>query len=364
MKSTLTLNKLNVTIFGGSHSQKIGTEVEGLPAGARFNPDALQAFLERRAPGRAAYATTRREPDQAIFERGVSDGVITDGSLRAVIHNTDTRSGDYGNLRDVPRPAHADYPAAVKYHGKNQTAGGGHFSARMTAPLCIAGGICLQLLEEAGIRIGAHIARIGHVDDVPFDPLAPQINAIGSFPTISEERGAQMREVIEQARLRADSIGGMVECAATGLPVGLGEHMFYGLENILSQVIFGIPAVKGIEFGAGFAVAGMYGSQNNDPYYYDADTVRTKTNHHGGVLGGMSTGMPLIFRCAFKPTPSIGIPQQSVSLSERKNTILTIKGRHDPCVVPRAVPVVEAATAIALYDAYLTAKDEENHGLN
>lgn len=358
MKSTLELNKLKLEIFGGSHTPEIGVNAEGFPVGAHFDGARLQAFLERRAPGRAKYATARREPDTAVFAQGVTDGTITDGALRAIIRNTDTRSGDYNDLRDIPRPAHADYPAAVKYHGKNEVAGGGHFSARLTAPLCIAGGICLQLLEQAGIHIGAHILRVGDVCDTPFDPLAPQLGAVGTFPTVDATAGETMQILIEATRMRADSVGGVIECAATGLPVGLGEHMFYGIENTLCRVLFAIPALKGVEFGAGFGAAELFGSTNNDPFCMDGDTVTTRTNNHGGILGGMTSGMPLLFRCAFKPTPSIGMPQQSVSLSAKQNTTLIIKGRHDPCVVPRAVPVVEAAAAIALYDAYLTAKDE------
>lgn len=358
LKSNLQLNKLNLTIYGGSHSPQIGVRVQGFPAGSRFDTEKLQEFLTRRAPGRAKYATSRKEPDKAEFESGVKNGLLTGQSLHAIIRNTNTRSGDYGNLRDIPRPAHADYPAQVKYHGENEVAGGGHFSARLTAPLCIAGGICLQLLEEAGIRIGAHILRIKDAADTPFDPLSQDIVPIGTFPTVDGTAGDRMQDIIEEARLRGDSVGGIIECAVTGLPVGLGEHMFYGIENTLCRVLFGIPALKGVEFGAGFGVADMYGSENNDPFYYDGDTVRTRTNNHGGILGGMTSGMPLIFRCAFKPTPSISIPQDSISLSEKKNTVLNITGRHDPCVLPRAVPVVEAAAAIAIYDAYLTAKDE------
>ena len=358
MKSTLELNKLKLTIFGASHSEEIGVEVQGFPAEQRFDPAVLQAFLDRRAPGQGDYATARKEPDRVLFTQGQENGILNGATLRAVIKNTNTRSGDYENLRDVPRPAHADYPAFVKYNGKNEVAGGGHFSGRMTAPLCIAGGICLQLLHKEGIRIGAHILRIGNAYDAPFDPLNPAIDKIGAFPVCEPAAEVDMRKVIAEAKSRADSVGGIIECAALGLPVGLGEHMFYGLENTISRVIFGIPAVKGIEFGAGFGTAGLFGSQNNDPFYYDGDNVKTKTNNHGGILGGMSSGMPLIFRIVLKPTPSIGIEQDSISLSRKQNTKLIVKGRHDPCILPRAVPAVEAAAAIAVYDAFLSKKDE------
>ncbi|MBQ8696361.1 MAG: chorismate synthase [Clostridia bacterium] len=349
-ESTLELSNIKLTIYGASHAEKIGVKIEGLPEGERIDTGALQTFLERRAPGRAKFATPRKEPDAVVFEEGVTDGVIT-GTVHGVIYNTNTRSGDYDNLKRVPRPAHADYPAMVKYGEDYDPRGGGHFSARMTAPLCIAGGICKELLRAKGIEIGAHIARIRDISDTPFDPIDPDLTILPSFPTVSEEAAEKMQDVIEAARLRADSVGGIIECAVKGLPVGIGEHMFYGLENTISRVIFGIPAVKGIEFGAGFGVADLFGSENNDPYYYEGDTVKTRTNNHGGILGGMSTGMPLLFRVALKPTPSIGIPQESVNISEKSSESITVGGRHDPCVLPRAVPIVEAAAAIAIYDA-------------
>jgi chorismate synthase len=283
---------------------------------------------------------------------------VLDGTtLRAVIRNTNTRSQDYGNLIDVPRPSHADYTAQVKYGGTLNMAGGGPFSGRMTAPLCILGGICLQLLARRGITIGAQIVRIGNVTAPGYDPVrvtADELTAAGraEFPAASSAQAAMQAE-IASARSASDSVGGVVECAALGLPVGLGGPMSDGLESRISAIVFGIPAVRGVEFGAGFAAAAMRGSEHNDPFCIENGQVRTQTNRHGGVLGGISSGMPLMFRTAFKPTPSIGIEQQSVSLSQKAPAPLTIVGRHDPCIVPRAVPVVEAACAIAITDAML-----------
>ena len=350
---------LRLSIYGGSHDSEIGVKATGLPAGEEISLPALLAFMKRRAPGQNAYSTTRKEPDTPIFLSGLTDGK-TDGSpLHAVIYNTNQRSGDYQNLADIPRPSHADYAARMKYGDEVDLRGGGHFSGRLTAPMCILGGICLQMLEKRGIRVAAHIASIGEVRDTPFDRVllsASDIDALlaKDFPTRSDAAGEEMRAVIEEARLRADSVGGTVECAAIGLPAGLGEHMFSGVEGRIAQIVFGIPAVKGIAFGNGFDCATLYGSENNDPFYTDGKTVRTKTNNAGGILGGMTSGMPLVFTAALKPTPSIGIEQDSVSLSKMENVRFTVKGRHDPCVVPRAVPVFEAATAIALVDLLLS----------
>ncbi len=354
MTSTIHLNKLKISITGASHSSEITAECDGLPKGAKFDEAALQAFLDRRAPGKAKFATARKEPDRAEYISGVANGVLDGGHFKAIIRNTNTRSGDYENLRDIPRPGHADFPAQIKYGAGREVAGGGHFSGRMTAPLCIIGGICKQLLEQRGINISAHIYKIKDICDMPYDDLSPQAEILPDFPVISEEASLKMQDVIESARLSGDSVGGIIECAATGLPVGIGEHMFYGLEGDISRIVFSVPAVKGIEFGAGFRVADLLGSENNDPFYYDGDEIRTKTNNHGGILGGMSSGMPLIFRAAIKPTPSISKVQDSISFSKKENAKLEIKGRHDPCILPRAVPVIEAACAIALYDAIIT----------
>ena len=353
MSSTYGEN-LKLSIFGQSHGAAIGMTLDGIPAGLPVDLEALQAFLNRRAPGQNDYSTPRREEDRPEFLSGVLDGHTCGAPLAAIIRNTNTRSGDYANLKDCPRPGHVDYTAQVKYGGSQDAAGGGHFSGRLTAPLCIAGGLCKQWLEARGIRIGAHIAAIAGVRDVPFDSMNPQLDAVDTrFPVLDAQAGAGMREAVSAARMDLDSVGGIIECAVTGLPVGLGEPMFGGVEGRIAQIVYGIPAVKGVEFGIGFEAANLRGSENNDPFRMEHGKVVTATNHCGGILGGITNGMPLLFRAAIKPTPSISQVQQSVSLSLGENRELVVKGRHDPCIVPRAVPVVEAAAAIAIFDLLL-----------
>ena len=349
---------IKLNIYGGSHDEKIGMTLSGIPAGHVIDFDELYAFMSRRAPGKDAYSTKRKESDTPVFLSGF-DGNVTNGDvIEAVIYNQNQRSGDYSSLRDTPRPSHADFAAIKKYGESVDLRGGGHFSGRLTAPMCIAGGICLQILQEQNIYVSAHISSIGDISDDSFDAVALSKEDMISlrkndFPVINEGRGQLMKEAIEAARLDADSIGGVVECAAIGLPIGLGEHMFLGMEGRISSIVFSIPAVKGIEFGLGFGSSRLRGSQNNDPFVTDGSSIFTKTNNSGGILGGMTNGMPLVFRAAVKPTPSIGIEQDSVSLSKMENVKMTVGGRHDPCIVPRAVPVFEAALAIALLDAML-----------
>lgn len=348
---------LKLSIFGQSHGAAIGMTLDGIPAGLKVDPDLLQVFLNRRAPGQNDYSTPRREEDRPEFLSGLVNGYTCGAPICAVIHNHNTRSGDYQNLMDCPRPGHADYTAQMKYKGYQDAAGGGHFSGRLTAPLCIAGGLCKQFLEAEGIRIGAHLASVGGVHDSAFDSLNPELDAVNpDFPVISSEAGARMREVIAAARAEGDSVGGVIECAVTGLPAGLGDPMFGGMENRIASIVFGVPAVKGVEFGAGFASSAMRGSENNDAFHVDNGKIETASNNAGGILGGITSGMPLVFRAAIKPTPSISRPQESISLSRMSNEILEVKGRHDPCIAPRAVPVIEAAAAIAVYDAYLAWK--------
>ncbi len=326
-------NAFRFTIFGQSHAPAIGVTIEGLPAGERIDFEALQAFLGRRAPG-GKYSTARKEADEPEFVAGLTPEGLSCGSpITAIIRNSDTHSKDYSNLQFVPRPGHADYPAMIKYGEGRDYAGGGQFSGRLTAPLCIAGGIALQMLEKMGIRISSRIVSIG-----------------------GETDEKAMFELVEQVRAEGDSVGGMIECVAEGVPAGIGEPMFGGLENRISQAVFGIPAVKGIEFGAGMAVADMRGSENNDEFYFDNGEVRTYDNKHGGILGGISSGMPIVFRAAVKPTPSIAKEQRSVDMKTGENTSLSVHGRHDPCIVPRALPCMEAAMAVAIYDAVLESK--------
>ena len=358
MSSVYTGN-LTVAIFGQSHAPAIGVTIDGLPAGLPVDLDALQQFLRRRAPGQNAWSTPRKEADAPEILCGLSNGRTCGAPLTAIIRNTNTRSGDYDNLRDTPRPGHADYTAQMKFSGAQDVAGGGHFSGRLTAPLCIAGGICLQLLETQGITIRARIVSVGAVtDDSPFlSPVGEK-----AFPAVSDAAAAAMQAEIAAARADGDSVGGVIECVVEGLPAGIGDPMFGGLENLISRAIFAIPAVKGIEFGAGFAAARMRGSENNDPFRVENGVVVTETNHCGGILGGISDGMPIVFRAAFKPTPSIARQQRSVSLGQLENKTLVIQGRHDPCIVPRAVPCVEAAAAIAVLDAVMARKEEIGYG--
>ncbi len=360
--SSIFGHNIKISVFGQSHSDAIGVTVDGLPAGEVIDPAALRAFMARRAPGQGAYSTTRKEPDLPEFLSGVLKGedgmLVTCGApLTAIIRNINTRSSDYAKLKDCPRPGHADYTAEVRYNGYQDVRGGGHFSGRLTAPLCIAGGICLQILARRGISIGAHICSVGEVYDTPYDELidSPELlhKTASGFPVLNDEAGKIMLALIEDCRKDGDSIGGIIECAAIGLPAGIGSPMFDGVENRLAQAIFGIPAVKGVEFGAGFAASRLRGSQNNDGYYVDSGRVKTCTNHAGGILGGITNGAPILFRAAFKPTPSIYREQQTVSLSGGCETPLVIEGRHDPCIVPRAVPVVEAVTAAVILDMIL-----------
>ena len=357
MSSYLGRN-LHVSVFGQSHSPAIGVCVDGLPAGERVDPEELQSFLKRRAPGQTATSTPRKEADEARILCGLADGVTCGAPLAAVIENTNTRSQDYARLRDVPRPGHADYTAQVRYGGFQDVAGGGHFSGRLTAPLCIAGGIALQILARRGVQVSAHIQSIGEIEDRPFDSMGEQAEILdrlkaAPFPVLDEKAGERMRASILQARSERDSVGGVVECIAQGLPAGLGDPMFGGMEGRLAAALFGGPAVKGVEFGAGFGAARMRGSEHNDPFALREGRVVTKTNHAGGILGGITTGMPILLRAAFKPTPSIAMEQDSVSLSRMEAEKLVVTGRHDPCIVPRAVPVVEAVTALVLLDALL-----------
>ena len=361
---------VRVTIFGQSHSEAVGCVVEGLPSGFRLDLDALRAFMDRRAPGRNRWSTPRQEADAVHIVSGLNDQGKTCGApLAALIHNTNTRSSDYDELRRVPRPGHADFTAHAKWHGAQDVSGGGHFSARLTAPLCVAGGIALQLLERQGVRIAAHVAQIGSIRDVPFDAmrltdesrrhLADQMDVLvaaqpAGFPTISAKAGAHMADVIEEARSEGDSVGGIVECVATGLPAGIGGPRYDGIQGAIARIVFGIPAVKGLEFGAGFAVAGLRGSRNNDPYEMRDNTPSPASNNAGGSLGGISTGAPVIWRMAVKPTPSIASAQRSVDLVAGTETTLEVRGRHDPCVAPRAVPIAEAAMALALLDTWLS----------
>ena len=346
---------IKVSVFGQSHGRAIGVVVDGLPAGEAVDLTELQAFLDRRKPGKSPLSTARKESDAPTFLSGLENGKTCGAPLCAVIENGDQHSGDYAGLTDTPRPGHADYTANLKW-------GGGHFSGRLTAPLCIAGGIAKQILSRRGVFVGAHLKEVAGIPDEAF-PLYPTADlfaqvAAKPFPVLDDGAGEAMRSAILAAREALDSVGGVVECAAVGLPTGLGDPMFDGIENRLAAALFGIPAVKGLEFGDGFAAARARGSENNDPFVLRDGAVATESNHAGGILGGITTGSPLVLRAAFKPTPSIARPQRTVRLSAMEETELEIRGRHDPCIAHRAVPVVEAVTAAVLLDLLL----EGNHG--
>lgn len=358
---------LTVTIFGQSHSAAIGCVVEGLPSGFAVDQDRLAAFMARRAPGQGSWTTPRKEADSVRVLSGLNPTGATCGApLALVIENTNTRSQDYDNVLAVPRPGHADFTAWAKWHGNQDVPGGGHFSGRLTAPICAAGGIALQVLEAAGVRVGAHLVRVGTATDEPFDALvcddaaashlASQLDALARphrFPTIGEAAGQAMLDQIDAARRSLDSVGGAIECVATGMPAGVGSPMFCGVENQIARAAFGIPAVKAIEFGRGVEVAALHGSQDNDPFELRDGQPAPATNNAGGILGGITTGAPVLFRVALKPTPSIARPQRSVDLARGEEATLEVHGRHDPCVATRAVPVVEAVCALALLDTWL-----------
>ena len=353
---------LKVSVFGQSHGRAIGVVVDGLPAGEQIDLDQLNVFLARRKPGTGPLSTARKEADAPVFLSGLENGVTCGAPLCAIIENGDQHSSDYAELADKSRPGHADYTAFVKWGGAADMRGGGHFSGRLTAPLCIAGGIAKQILARRGIHVGAHLRSVADVDDRPFPlrPMAELFDAVAAkpFPVLDDDAGERMQAAILAARQAGDSVGGVIECAATGLPAGLGDPMFDGMENRLAAALFGIPAVKGVEFGAGFEAARLRGSENNDPFTVENRTIVTTQNNAGGILGGITTGMPLVLRTAMKPTPSIAQAQRTVSLSAGEDAPLSIRGRHDPCIAHRAVPVVEAVTATVLLDLLL----EGNHG--
>lgn len=347
--------KCKISLFGESHGPAIGVVMDGLPAGLAIDYEEILREMRRRAPGRDALSTPRREEDVPRILSGVYEDCTTGAPLCAVIENRNTRSGDYANLKNRPRPGHADFTGFVRYDGFNDPRGGGHFSGRITAPLVFCGAVVKQILRQRGIVIGGHVAAIGGVADRLFDPvkIAPDtLDALGrmSLPLLDSGAEGAMRAAVDEAKQAGDSVGGVVECAVCGLPAGVGNPFFDSLESTLAHLLFSIPAVKGVEFGDGFGLAALRGSQANDPYCMEGQRVRTSTNHNGGILGGITTGMPVVFRAAVKPTPSIAREQSTVLLDEKIQTTIAIQGRHDPCIVQRALPVVEAAAALAVYE--------------
>jgi len=323
--------KLKVSVFGGSHEPFVGVTICGLPSGRKIGADKVQAFLKRRAPEHNPFSTSRREGDDLIIKSGIKNGMTDGAPLTAVIENKDIIPSDYSEFYNIPRPSHADYTARIKYGNSVNMSGGGPFSGRMTAPLCIAGAIALQFLESYGIAVDSRIVSIGGKEDE-----------------------AAINEALHKAKESGDSLGGIAECRALNVPAGLGGPMYDGVESALSQIFFGIPGVKGVEFGAGFKSALLFGSENNDAFYFDENgEVKTKTNNHGGILGGVTSGMPVTVRVAFKPPPSISLPQSSVNLDTKEAAVIAIKGRHDLCILPRALPALESAMALGIFDLIL-----------
>lgn len=345
---------MRYSIFGESHGSAIGVVLEQVPPGLVLDREAISKEMARRAPGKSPLSTARKEADIPEILSGVFEGKTTGTPLCAIIHNSDHHSKDYAKTRFLARPSHGDYTGFVRYQGCNDYRGGGHFSGRLTAPLVFAGAVAKQFLTQRGITVGAHISQVGTVKDTSFaatelTPTLFQTLSEKAFPTVDDQAGAAMQAEILQAREELDSIGGAIQCAILGLPVGVGSpDLGCNVEGVLAQHLFAVPAVKGLSFGAGFDFAAMRGSQANDPFYMENGQVKTRTNHSGGVNGGISNGMPVLFQVAIRPTPSIGREQDTINFSTMEDAKLTIQGRHDPCIVHRAVPVIEAAAALAI----------------
>ena len=358
MASTFSDN-IGFTIFGESHGTAIGVVMDNVPPGETIDMDKIYEFMARRAPKKDGTSTMRNEKDIPQIVSGYYNGKTTGTPLTAIIANTDQHSKDYGNIMKLARPGHADYTGSVRYKGFNDVRGGGHFSGRLTAPLCFAGAVAGQIIEKRGIYVGAHVSEIHGIKDKDFDPIKTTRDEIKEvrekdFPVIIDVQGNEMKKEILAARSEKDSVGGIIQCIAINVPAGIGSPMFDGLENTIARLIFGIPAVKGLEFGAGFDVADMKGSEDNDELYVDdRGIVKTRTNNHGGILGGISSGMPITLKVAFKPTSSISKEQNTINYSTMTNEKLVVKGRHDPCIVLRAVPCVEAAVNLAILNHML-----------
>lgn len=348
-------NHLKLSIFGESHGDCIGIVIDGLPAGLNLDLNYISKEMARRAPGKDDLTTPRKESDKFEILSGCFNEHTTGAPLVSVVWNQDKRSHDYEKLKDIVRPGHADYTARLKYAGFNDYRGGGHFSGRLTAPLVFAGALAKQILGKKEIIIGSHILSIGQIKEQYFDSVNISKELLqelieSSFPVMDEKKSTEMKELILKVKSEKDSIGGIVETAVINIPIGVGSPFFDSVESKIAQLLFAIPAVKGVEFGKGFEISKLKGSEANDPFTLRDGEIVTQTNHSGGLLGGITNGMPLVFRTAFKPTPSIGKIQKTVNIAERKNVELEITGRHDPCIVLRALPVIEAAAALALLD--------------
>lgn len=348
-------NKIKYTIFGESHGNAIGIVIDGLEPGIELNLEYIACEMKRRAPGTGELVTARAEKDKFEILSGLFNGKTTGAPLCAIIRNSDTHSKDYEETQDLLRPGHADFTGNVKFKGFNDYRGGGPFSGRLTAPIVFAGSIAKDILRKNGINIGSRILSIKDIKDDEIDSLSITQETLDylhnmDFPVLSSEKKALMQQKIIDAKENMDSVGGVIECLALGVRSGLGDPFFNSFESSLSQLLFSIPAVKGVEFGLGFDITNLYGSESNDEFYIENGKIKTYSNNNGGILGGITNGMPIVFRAAIKPTPSIAKPQRTVNISKNENSIIKIKGRHDPCILPRAVPVVEAAAAICILD--------------
>ena len=355
MNSTWGKN-IRISLFGESHGECIGIVVDGVKSGIKLDNEYITKMMQRRAPGKTKFSTPRAEADAVQIKTGVQGGITTGAPICGIIENSNTKSGDYENLKSLMRPGHSDYPAYVKFGGFNDVRGGGHFSGRLTAPIVFAGSICRQILKDMGIEIVSHISEIAGIQDDTIDEtkINDYINLTNeTFPVINKSKGEEMKEAIEKARMGQNSVGGCVECVISGINAGIGNPIFHSVESVISSMMFSIPAVKGIEFGAGFDIAKMTGQQANDEYYYDGKDVKAYTNNNGGIIGGITNGMPIKFKVAIKPTPSISLPQKTVNVKTGENGEIVVEGRHDPCIVPRAAVVVESAAAIAILDLIL-----------
>ncbi len=347
---------IRVGVSGGSHEEYVSAIAYGVPTGFAVDTEKLGRFMKRRQGGNLPFTTPRKEADEPIFVSGVDENTVTNGEpLEVRIYNKNVRSGDYNGFSDTPRPSHADYTAPLRFGKDIDMRGGGHFSARLTAPLCVIGGIFKQILEKKGVFIGTHLFSVGNVFDEPFSLAGVNLRDLDringhEFPVLDAGKSELMMRELEKAAKDADSLGGIVECAVVGMGAGYGDPLYYGVENVISAAMFGLGGVRGTEFGLGFAAASMRGSEHNDPFTIKDGKVVTATNNSGGVQGGITNGMPIVFRVAFKPTASIGIKQNTVSLSDMTDTEIAINGRHDPCIAIRALPCVEALTAIVLSD--------------
>lgn len=348
-------NNIKISIFGESHGNAIGINIDGLPSGFEIDMEKVKFEMARRAPGRSSLSTARSEEDLPEILSGYFEGKTTGTPLCAIIRNKDTRSKDYSKLKDFMRPSHADYCGNIKYLGFNDYRGGGHFSGRITAPLVFAGAVCKQVLESKGIVIGSHISSIKDIEDNKFDYTNIEKDSLlalnnKELPLLNEGLEDKIRHTITQAKYEGDSVGGTIECAVVGIEAGVGNPFFDSVESTLSHLVFSVPAVKGIEFGEGFNITKLYGSEAKDEYYYEEDKVKTKSNNNGGILGGITNGMPIVFKVAIKPTASILKEQDTIDIRNRTNVKFRVEGRHDPCIVQRAVPVIEAVTAIGILD--------------